>query len=51
MRTPLTMNYQFDMVTHKREFIFRGQPRPRPKRVEPQRSPILGFSSIYNYTL
>ena len=42
----------FGSITHMREQrISRGQPRPYCKRAVPQRSPILGFPSIYVYTL
>jgi len=41
----LTQNYQI-----WRDLVLMGRPRPRLKGVEPQRSPILRFFTIYAYT-
>ena len=44
---PLTQQTKYDVVTQvRRGLVLVGQPRPRPKGV-PQRSPVLGFFSIY----
>jgi len=43
---------KFDMVTHSGgELVLGVHPRYHLKGAEPKRSPVLGFSSICDYTL
>jgi len=54
MRTVHTLyrrTTKFDVITHTgMELVFRGQPRPHPKRAGSGTPQFLGFSSICAYT-